>query len=299
MKDVIKPPLMIIPIEISKKITKPLTGIAYKLENIFPGIKYDLEKTDINLNSKEYLIISLFNAFFFFFIFLGLLFVLNYKVQSKPLQSSILTSLGYSFLIFLLLIFALLRYPKVLGGKKAEQIDKHLVFALKDLLLQITSGVSLYNALVNVSKSEYGIISVEFEKVAKAVSTGTPIDEALEKRALVSRSEFFKRTIWQLINTLKAGASLRGALRNIIDELTLDQRSKIKDYAHELNLWSLVYMLFAVAVPTIGATMLVILSSFAGAGVTQPMFIAFIVLCFIIQFILIGFVKSRRPIVHL
>lgn len=299
MKEKIKPPLMVLPLRISKKITRPFMGIAYKLDKLFTGLKYDLEQTDIKLSSQEYLIISLLNAFLFQVLFFFLLFVLSYRIQSKPLQVSILTSLGYSFLIFLLIIFALLRYPKIFAGKKAEQIDKHLVFALKDLLLQISSSVSLYNGLINVSKAGYGVISVEFEKVAKAVSVGTPIEQALEKMALGSKSEFLKRTIWQLINTLKAGASLKGALRTIIDELTVDQRSKIRDYAHELNLWALIYMLFAVAVPTIGATMMVILSSFAGAGISQPTFVAFIIFCFIVQFVIIGLVKSRRPIVHL
>tara|TARA_Y100000310_G_scaffold343799_1_gene453092 strand:- start:4018 stop:4275 length:258 start_codon:yes stop_codon:yes gene_type:complete len=85
----------------------------------------------------------------------------------------------------------------------------------------------------------------------------------------------------------------------LIDDLTLDQRNRIKKYAAELNLWSLLYLLFAVAVPTIGATMLVILSSFAGFGVTQGFFIIFISICFIIQLILIGFVKTRRPVANI
>ena len=299
MKNITKPPLMIIPLGLSRKITRPFRGIAYKIERFFSTISYDLEQTDIDFTSEEYIAISLLNAFFFFLIFFGLLFVLSFRVQAKPVNEALLSSFGYGILISFLMLFSLLRYPKILAGKKAEQIDKHLVFALKDLLLQISSGVSLYNGLVNVSKTGYGIVSVEFEKVAKAVSTGTPIDHALEKMAFSNKSEFLKRTIWQLINTLRAGASLKGAMRTIINELTIDQRSKIRDYAHELNLWSLVYMLFAVAIPTIGATMMVILSSFAGAGISQPMFVAFIVMCFLVQVVLIGFVKTRRPVVNL
>ncbi len=289
---------MIIPSNISSVISRPLLGVSSKLAKLFPGLKYDLEQTDIKLNEKEFIAYSLANCLFYFLLFYALLFVLSFTIQGKTLENALLTSLIYSLIIFMLISVALIRYPKIIAGKKAEQIDRHLVFALKDLLLQISSGVSLYNAMINVSKAGYGQVSVEFDKVAKDINSGMAMDKALEKMAIASKSEFLRRTIWQLINTLKAGASLKGALRTLIDGLTIDQRSKIKDYARELNLWSLIYMLFAVAIPTIGATLMVILSSFAGFGISQGMFILFIVICFIIQYILVGFVKARRPVVN-
>lgn len=289
---------MFLPEAASKSLSKIFLGISSKIAKLYPGMKYDLEKTDLAYKEEEYIAATLLHSFLIFLLFFVLFFILLNKVQLKELNISLIQSIGYSLIIFFLILIALLRYPKIMAGKKAEQVDKHLVFALKDLFLQISSGVSLYNSLVNVAKSEYGIVSEEFRKVARAVNTGMPMTTALEKMATASSSEFLRRTTWQLVNTLKAGASLKGALRSVIDELTADQRNKIRDYAHELNLWSLVYMLFAVAIPTIGATLLVILSSFAGFGVTEGMFIAFIVLCFFVQYVLIGLVKARRPIVQ-
>lgn len=292
-------PLMIIPMGIAKKISRIFFGIGSKLSRIIPGIKYDLQETDLDITEEEYIAVSLLNSFFIFVIFFFLLFFLNYRVKGNTPESSLILSLTLSFLFAIVFFVLLVRYPKITAGKKAEQIDKNLIFALKDLYLQINSGISLYNAMVNIAKEDYGQISVEFGKVAKSVNTGTPVVAALEKMVLKSKSEYLRRTVWQIINTLKAGASLSGALRTIIDDLTINQKSRIRDYAHELNLWSLIYMLFAVAVPTIGATMLVILTSFAGFGITKGMFVLFIILCFIVQLILIGFVKTRRPIVHI
>ena len=149
----------------------------------------------------------------------------------------------------------------------------------------------------NVSKAGYGEASKEFEQLAQFINTGMSVDKALERLALHTKSDFLKRTAWQLNNAIIAGASLQGALQALVDDLTLDQKDKIRNYSQELNLWILLYMLFAVAVPTIGATMLVILSSFAGFGIEQNMFVAFIIICLIIQGMLIGFVKTRRPVV--
>ena len=293
-----KPPLMILPLSISKKLAKPLHGLGHRVAKKFPEMKRDILASDLDMSVHSYLANSFVNVSFFFWLFFGLLFVLSYQIQMLPLWEAIRTTLMYSIGIALLISFALIRYPKIMAGKKAEQVDKNLIYALKDLLLQISSDVSLYNGLVNVSKAGYGLVSEEFEKVAQNVNTGLPMADALERMAMDTDSEYMKRTTWQLINTLNAGASLKNALRSIVKDLTIEQRTKIKGYANELNLWSLIYMLFAVAVPTIGAVMLVILSSFGGMGVSKGMFIVFIVICFFIQYVLIGFVKARRPIVQ-
>lgn len=76
-----------------------------------------------------------------------------------------------------------------------------------------------------------------------------------------------------MINSIKSGSNIKKTLKSITKELSSEQRTKIANYSRELNLWSLIYMLFAVAVPSIGSTMLVILSSFAGFGIDRPMFI--------------------------
>lgn len=287
---------MIIPLKLGKRLIKPLMGLAEKISEFIPGLKHDLEETDIELDASEYIAHSLINGSAFFILFFTLLLFV-YTTRGEVIHSALVQSLVYALFIFAIIMYVLIRYPKVMAGKKAELIEKYLVFALKDLRLQIGSGVLFYNALVNVSKAGYGQASVEIEKAAKAVNTGTPIAKALEKMAVESKSEFLRRTTWQLINTLRTGAPLKIALDSIINNLTIDQRDKIKKYAHELNLWVLIYMLFAVAIPTIGATLLVILSSFAGFGVTKQFFIFFVIICFIIQVVLVGFVKTRRPVV--
>ena len=283
-------PLMLIPEKAGKRISRPFIGIGNSLSKLFAGVKYDIELADIGMNQGEYFAVILLNGAFYFVLFFTFLFRL-----SCSLSKSILPS----FAIFLIILAVLARYPKIIAGKKAEQLEKSLVFALKDLLLQLSSGVTLYSCLVNISHSNYGIVSEEFGKAAKSINAGTPIEQALEKMASGTGSEFLRRAIWQIVNTLKAGASLKGALRVIIDDLTIEQKGRIRDYARELNIWSLMYMLFAVAIPTIGAVLLVVLSSFAGLGISKGIFAAFILINLAMQSIIIGFAKSRRPIVNI
>lgn len=294
-----KVPLLIIPSKISEKFARPIYSLGEKISELIPGIKYDLVEADLDYKPSIYIAISLVNAIFFFVMFFILLFILNKNVQSLELLESLSKAGLYSSLIFILALFSLIRYPKIIAGKKAEQVDRNLIFALKDLQLQIKSGVPLYNALVNISKAEYGMASEEIKKVSQDINVGIPINKALEKMAVHSKSEFLRRTSWQLINTLKAGASLEEALRALIEDLVVDRRDRIKSYIAELNLWVLLYMLFAVAIPSIGATLLVILSSFAGFGISKEFFVIFIGLTLVIQFVLINFMKSRRPVVQI
>jgi flagellar protein FlaJ len=213
--------------------------------------------------------------------------------------NALLPALGGGLIIFGVIFAFLLYYPKILARKMAETVDKDLIFALKDMQLQISSGVSLFNALVNVSRAGYGSVSKQFDTVVKDISSGEADDAALEKMAARTESEFMKRTVWQMITALRGGASLEGALSSMIDILKRDQAARIRNFIHELNLWALVYMIIAVAVPGLGSTVLVVISAFGGIVVTEMTYAVALILCFAAEIVIIGFIKSRRPIVHL
>jgi len=288
-------PLMIISPSICKLFARPIVRIFGSVRKKFKNFTKDLQSTDLTYSTEEYLAYTFINSLFWFLLLAPLFFILSYRVNEKPFVEALTLGLAAGGGMFLVFFILLLRYPKILAGKKAEAVEQNLVYALKDLLLQITSGVSLYSAMINISLADYGQVSKEFHKLAREVKGGKSMIDAMESLALTTKSSYFKKVCWQLVNTIKAGASVQNALRTIIDELLLVQKTKIRDYAQELNLWALLYMLFAVAIPTIGATMLVILSSFAGLAINQGTFIFFVVMSLCIQVVLIGFIKTRRP----
>lgn len=292
-----KIPFLFLPVKALLRRFRFLLGLSTVVSHFVPGLSYDLEEMDSSLKAGEYTLIALVHSFLYTFLFTGLLFALLLTGQRTGLQILEYTVVVF-FVFFLLFLFVLLRYPHITGGKKAEEVDKELIFALKDISLEVSSGVSLYNAFVHVSRQEYGVVSSEFKILVQDVNRGMTLEKALEAMSKRVRSEYLHRVVWQLITTLKAGASVKGALTTIIDDLSRVQRSQIKNYAQELNLWSLLYMLFAVAIPTIGATMLVVLSGFAGFKITPVSFVSFLVIVFFVQFILIGFIRSRRPFVQ-
>ena len=94
---------------------------------------------------------------------------------------------------------------------------------------------------------------------------------------------------------MQSGASLQTALNSVVAVLLGYQFRSIKDYAAELNLWLMLYLLLAAAVPTLGITFLVILSSMSGTSIGQGHIYGAIAGSFLFQAMLIGFIKTRVP----
>ncbi|MFW5990677.1 MAG: type II secretion system F family protein [Candidatus Nanoarchaeia archaeon] len=282
----------------AKQVSKKLSIISRLVNSFFPTLEDDLRTADMGTDKDTYSVLVTLNALCWM-LFSGIfLFALIVGLDARPIIEAIYYSVGLGLFLFLLIAVVTIRYPKVVAGKNAEKIESNLIFALKDLLLKVSAGTQLYDALVSIANSDYGEVSKEFEKVAKQVQSGRPLEAALEEMALRTSSEYMKRTVWQIVNVLKSGSNLKTALRIVITEQLQNHKEKIRNYAQELNLWSLIYMLFAVAIPTIGLTLMLILTTFSGFGLTRGLFIVFGVLCLLVQYVIIGLIHSRRPAIN-
>ncbi len=288
---------MLFSIEKANRINRRFLWIGERLSRLLFSTKYDLQKAELDIDAPRYLTASVFSAVVYGLLFFGFVFALLFAragaIENSHYASAALGGVLGGLMFFMLHVI----YPGVMAKQIAEKIDKSLLFALKSILIQITSGISLFDALSNVAKAKYGKMSEEFEEVVKEVSAGESETKAMEKLAIRTRSEHLKKITWQLITSLRSGASLVGALNASVTSLTNYQLRAIKNYAAELNLWILIYLLLAAAVPTIGITFMIILSAIGGASI-DPLQLWFVVFAaFAIQVVLIGFIKNRIPMV--
>ena len=290
--------LMLYTPEKAMKIGRGFTWIGRFLEKIFFSTKYGLAKAGIGIPAEKYLAASFFSALaygsVFFFIFYFILFFRDGAISSG---NSVLA--GLIGIVFALVFFFIhLIYPEILAKRYASGIEQGLIFALKSMLVQVNSGIPLFDAMVNVSRSNYGNVSAEFGKVVKGISSGESEALALEKLALNTRSEHLKKTAWQLLTSIRSGASVQGALATVVESLSGQQVRAIRDFAAELNLWILLYLLLAAAIPTLGITFMVVLSAMSGASIGPEHIIMTIAGAAAMQFVLIGFVRTRVPKVY-
>ena len=291
-------PFIYFPEEKAKKAANKLNFITSLIETIYPSIEDSLRTADLGIKKNEYISLVFLNAFSWLIISGVFLFSLIVALEARTIEAAAYFSIGLGFFLFFIMLLVTLRYPAIASGKDAEKIEGNLIFALKDLLLKVSAGTQLYDAFVSIANSDYGEVSKQFERVAKQVQSGRPIDKALENMALKTSSEYMKRTVWQLVNVLKSGSNIKTALKIVISEQMQNHKEKIRGYAQELNLWSLIYMLFAVAIPTIGLTMMLILTTFSGFGMTEVTFVVFGILCLLVQYVIIGLIQSRRPSIN-
>ncbi|MFC2154278.1 type II secretion system F family protein [Candidatus Altiarchaeota archaeon] len=265
--------------------------------HLFPQIDSMLKQSgitdDYKLNSRDYIAIAFFMGFFIFILISVLLYiVLQIGGGEHPIIGPIFgTIIGFGMFAYLLM------YPKSIVNKRVKYLERNLLFALRTMLVQIRSGVPVFNALASLSFGDYGPITQEFKSVVEKVNAGEPVVNALEELANRNPSLYFRRAIWQLVNSLKSGSDVGDNISNVIKSLSKEQMIEIRRYKSVLNPLAMMYMMVAVIMPSLGITLLIILSTFPGMEAIgqEKTFYGLFGFTMILQFIFMGIIKSRRP----
>lgn len=285
---------LLLTIEQANALPTRYAGAASHLARFFPTLGNTLKLAHLGVDANTYMAASIISALTYAvlsFLVVGGFSWLGSGDIFQGLRFGFVTGLCASAGFFLLHLY----YPKILAQQNASGIDQGLMFALRSMQIQVNSGVSLYDAMSNVAQSNYGVISEEFEKVVQEINAGVSEAAALERLALRTQSEFLRKTIWQLVTNIRTGSPISVALQSIMETLTEFQSRAIKSYAAELNMWILLYLLMAAALPTIGITFMIILSSIGGSDISQDTILLTLGAAFAVQIILIGLIGSRTP----
>jgi flagellar protein FlaJ len=289
------PVMMLFPLEKAKTLSEKYLFLGKLLSKIIFSLKYDLQKAEMHIDPERYCLAAFLSALIYgvLFIFVGLAFgiVITKGFGTITIILAVIFSIGIS----LAMLFFHLIYPKLASMQLASMVDQELLFALRTMLIQLSSGISLFETMKGVSKSNYGQVSTEFAIVIKDVNTGMSETEALEKLAFRTKSEVLKRTTWQLITTLRSGGSIVVALNSQVDALVAQQMDLIKAYSAELNLWTLIYLIIAAAMPSLGITFLVIASSIGGSGIGPEAVMLIVLLSICVQAAMIFLIRSKVP----
>ena len=101
--------------------------------------------------------------------------------------------------------------------------------------------------------------------------------------------------LWQIINALRTGSDVSESLKSVIEQITKEQIIEIKTYAKKLNPLAMFYMIIAVILPSLGITMLIVLSSFISLQLSLPLLVGIAILLGLLQMIFFVVIKSSRP----
>jgi len=259
-----------------------------------PKLQRYLDNSEIDITSEEYLTISIRSFSVSFFI---LYIVATTTLVLLDVRNAFLLSFGLASIFSSFIFFSQIIYPKIYDTRRVREMDKNLIPALEDMLIQLTSGIPLFNILVNISASDYGALSEEFKKAVKEINAGLPQIEVLEELGERNTSPFFKRTLWQLSNGMRAGSDISIVIKESIKSLNEEQLLQIQTYGNKLNPLIMFYMLISVIMPALATTFVTIISSMIGLGksTTTLMFIGLFVFVVLAQIMFLGLIKSVRP----
>ncbi|MEM0124387.1 MAG: type II secretion system F family protein [Candidatus Micrarchaeaceae archaeon] len=188
-----------------------------------------------------------------------------------------------------------LNYPITKSKNIGKEIERDILFAARDIVIGMRSGMPLFNALVAVSTG-YGAASREFAKVVERVELGMPIEQAIEEVSEKSESKSFKRIMLQASVSIKAGADIVGALQGVVEEVTQERIIELRRYGQRLNALAMFYMLFGVIFPSMGIAVLAILTTFISLFTIDASTLLFVLVGItFLQVIFLNIMRSSRP----
>jgi len=196
----------VIQIEIFEQISRSIPGLGSKLTQA--GIK-DTAPRFI----RKVAIVSLYYS-------LGINILLLFAfLKYKTLALIILILFPMSFLI---LFGFFLRMPEVKIKSRQREIDKELVYVGKFLLIELSAGVSLFDALLSIAQN-FEAAGNFFKRLVDKIRMGTPIESALNESIDEAPSDNLKKILWQINNSLQTGSDIASSLNIVLDQISQEQ----------------------------------------------------------------------------
>jgi flagellar protein FlaJ len=283
-------PLSFIPPKLVITASRKFKNVGAFLSSLFPAVHQDLMQAEYTIKLRDYCAIAFVTAATNFILTSLLILIIGLATEMNLTALAVVAGIIVSMATF----FTVLYYPKIIATKRARKLEQELTPALRQLLIELKSGVPLFNAMASVS-NDYGEVSVEFKKIVTKINGGTRDLDAIAEATTANPSLQFRKVLWQISNSLKVGSDLSRVLEVLVHDLTLAQMEKIKKYGQELSPWIMIYMMTAVILPSLGITMLMVLMSFLSASIPPiilPILIAFLAG---FQLFFMNFVSTRRP----
>ena len=224
----------------------------------FPYLKHNLAQAGMAIKAEDFVRKKLIQTLI---ISLALTLSLFFVLIKKEINFIILLP---AFIFFYVVIFLfLVNTPKAIAAKKVREIDREITYAGRFLLIELSSGMPLFDSIRNVANN-FDIIGKHFKDIVQRVEFGKSIEQALNEVIELTPSDNFRKVLFTIVNSLKTGADVSTALESIIEQISREKLIKIKEYGKKLNPVVMFYLILAVIAPSLGIAVLTLLSSFLG-----------------------------------
>lgn len=272
---------------------KAIDGIIQRIAREVPQLVLKLKQADMSETPEEFIKKTFLSSFY---MSSGLILFL-WLVSSRFGSFTLLLAMAYPILFIALYIYTW-RVPDVKILRKQREINSEIVFAGRFLIIELESGVPLYDSFRNVAKN-YKAIGKYFSEIITKIDLGTQMETALNEAIEFTPSANFRKILWQIVNSQQTGADISTALKSVVNQITKEQLIEVQEYGRKLNPLAMFYMIIAVILPSIGITMFVILATFLELNLELSVLLTVSFFLGFIQFMFLAMIKSSRPSVEL
>lgn len=265
-----------------------------RIARALPGINTKLKQAGMFDTPEEFIKKTILSAFY---LTTGITALFVTVFTQLEVLSGIIY-FAFPLFMFFIMFFYMLKVPDVKILRKGREISREIVFAGRFLIIELESGVSLYDAMVNVSKN-YEVIGEYFKEIIDKVSMGTTMEDAINETIETTPSSNLTKVLWQILNSLRTGADISSSLSNILDQIVREQIIDVKEYGRKLNPLAMFYMMVAIIVPSLGITMLIVLTTFISIKIDLIALLAIALFLGFIQYMFLSIIRSSRPAVEI
>ena len=172
---------------------------------------------------------------------LGLAGVIS-PVEITSGDGKIVIGAWYDFLIFAGLIFTgVYGIYEFMRLRKVRKIDNRFPDFVRDLAESRRAGMTFTKAIMYSSKGNYGVLTPEIQKIARQISWGSSVDNALNVFAKRVNTKLIRRTVSLIIEASRSG----GNVADVLDAASKDAREiKLIESERRANMLSYVAIIY-------------------------------------------------------
>jgi len=235
---------------------------------LFKDLDQNLEKSDLKVNFKVYVSLTVFASILVAFLAASLIPFLLFFAFNAPLSSALLFGLGGGLFTFAFSIIAFYVYPIYRADKHGRELDDELPFSTSYMAILASAGVSPEKIFYTISNMSVPLaVSCEAKNIVRNVNLfGLDVISALEKTSNRSPSERFRETIQGIISTIHSGGNLAAYLREKSAMYMKLKRLSLRKFADNLSILSEIYVALLLTGPLLLVIMLAVMSMLGGSS---------------------------------
>ena len=157
------------------------------------------------------------------FIILALLVLFNVigPLEMASGEGKIVIGTWYDYIIFAALVFTgIYGIYEFLRLRRVRKIDNRFPDFVRDLAESRRAGMTFTKAIMYSSKGNYGVLTPEIQKIARQISWGSSVDNALNAFSKRVNTKLIKRTVSLIIEASRSG----GNVADVLDAASKDAR---------------------------------------------------------------------------